>query len=448
MIVASLLTVVCLAQDLGPVVARTASASLHESQLEPVLLDRFAMGESGREQLKVLLSARLIRKIATDRGVSVSDEELGRRFDELDREVRAAGQKGGLLGALEEQDLTVDEFRSMLRVQMLQEVMTRKDKDISPLLPVSGHFQESWLAAQFQECGVSWGAPPWDDGLAAKTNVGIQVTLDEFADALRRRLPRSDVEETAWHLILLKGIEERLLDLSPEARERVIAEEIERRRLANAAANPGISFEQRLGASGRTVEGLREDPSVQIAALTRLWVDRKYGPEGLRQAYEAERDYFEGRFGAAVRANMMFLVASAKVNDLNPRTFEDAEVELERMLEAIGNTDDFRAVAAQYSEEPKTRTSGGELGWVTREDPRVPVEIRRLLFGYLDAGGMIPAEGTSIGPERFDTGVVALWLSAKRPTPDWDVMVEHVHNHLRARFLDGIAKREDVILVP
>lgn len=434
--------------DPGRVVARAGGAELLESQLEPVLLDRFALGEDGREQLKVLLSAKLIPKIAKQRGVAITDAELDRRFDELDREVRAAGHKGGLLATLEEQDLALDEFRRVLRVQMMQERLTRLDKDINQLLPVSAHFQESWLAEQFEKHGVTWGMPPWEDGLAANTSVGIHVTLDEYADTLRRRLPRVEVEETAWHLILLDGIEKRLVDLAPEARERAIDAEIERRRRVNAALTPGITFEQRLGASGRTVEGLRRDPSVEIAALARVWVDRKYGEAGLRAAYEADREDYDGLFGAAVRANLLFLVASKTVNEFNPRTFAEAEQQLERMLESIGNTDDFRAVAARNSEEPTTRTSGGELGWVTRLDPRVPVEFRRLLFGYLDAGGTVPPEGVAVGPERFDTGAAVLWISATRPTPDWDVMVEHVHNRLRATFLEGIAKRDEVVLVP
>lgn len=434
------------AQELGPVVARTASATVLEDQLEPVLVERFAMNEDGRELCKVLLSDKLIRKIAGERGLKIKEAQVDRKFDELDREIRAAGGAGGILGELERQGMSVPEFRAYLRTSMLQEELTRRDKDVNALLPVSGPMQESWLAAQFMEHGVEFPTPPWADGVVARSRTGLAVGIDEYRDTLRRRLPPDDVRETAWHLILLAGIQARLVDLAPEKREQAIDAELARRRARHAAEFPQLTFEQRLAASGRTLEGLRADPSVQIAALARLWVDRKYGDAGLRQAYEADREFYEGRFGAAARCHLLFLVAGKFTNDHVKRTFEDAEVQLERFLDEIGNTDDFQALARQHSEEPKTRTTGGALGFVTRNDPRVPPEVRRIVFQFLDSGGQIPAEGVALGPERFDSGSALLWVDSVRPSPEWDVMVEHVHNVLRARFLDGIAKREDVVL--
>lgn len=434
--------------DPGRVVATANKLAVQEGELEALLLERYAMGTDGRELAKVLLSAKLIKKLAKKRGHSVSKNELDRRFDQLDREIRAQGSAKGLLGQLEEQGMSVPDFRDILAVAMLQETMTREDKDINALLPVTGPMQESWLAGQFMEQGVEWPTPPFAEGLVAKSRTGLKVTVEEFTDLLRERLPRVDVEESAWHLILLKGLESRLADVNAETKSRALDQEIERRRAKHALAYPKISFEQRLGASGRTLESFRQEPSTKIAALARLWVDRTYGDEGLKAAFEKDRAYFEGRFGRAVRANLLFLLATAdpKGNEFIKRSYEEAERELERMLDAVGNTDDFRAIAKANSEEQNTRTTGGELGFVTRDDPRVAAEIRRELFHFLDSGGKVPPTGVAIGPTRFGSGVAILWVSSIRPTPEWDVMVEHVHNHLRAGLLDSIAKRTEIQL--
>jgi len=244
------------------------------------------------------------------------------------------------------------------------------------------------------------------------------------------------VRETCWHMLLQRALERRLPDLSPEARDRGIDAEIERRRAKHAAEVPGVPFEQRLGASGRTVELLREDPSTQIAALSRIWVDRAHGAKGLRETYESERAFFEGRFGRAVRTYMIFLVAGRFANDLNPRTYEMAEEELEEIRTRVGNLDDFEALATRLSEEPTTRDAEGALGWVTKGDPRIPAPLRAAVFEFLDTGGRIPTGGAGVGPVRTDAGCALLWVTEVRESPDWEVMSEHVHEELRRRLIE------------
>ena len=224
--------------------------------------------------------------------------------------------------------------------------------------------------------GLELPAPPWSEGVAARCG-DVEIGIEEYASFLRRRLSPEDVRETCWHLLLMHGLERRLPDLGAEAHEAGVEAEIARRRAAHDVEYPGIGFEQRLGAAGRTLELLRTDPSVQIATLSRIWVDRKYGEDGLRAVFEEERAFFEGRFGRAVRTHMIFLVAGRFVNDLNSRTFEQAEAELEDLRSRVGNLDDFAALAAELSEEPTTRKARGEIGWLRSADARAPAALRR-----------------------------------------------------------------------
>jgi hypothetical protein len=238
-------------------------------------------------------------------------------------------------------------------------------------------------------------------------------------------------------------------DVSAEARQRAIDQEMERRR-RKAMENPdvkGLRFEDLLAAKGTSVAALAQDPSVRIAALTRLWVDRTAGPDGLRATYERERATFEGRFGKAVRAHLLFLVASRYKNELNPRSFEDAERLLEDLRSHFGNTDDFESYCAQYTEDPGTRPRRGDLGWVTRDDARYPAALREAIFEYVDTGGRVPAQGVALGPLRLDTGSGLLWVSAVRESPSWEVMSEYVHEELRRRFIEDVLQEKDVKLL-
>jgi len=219
-----------------------------------------------------------------------------------------------------------------------------------------------------------------------------------------------------------------------------------RRRRKHEAAYPSITYEQRLGATGRTLEGMARDPSVAIAALARLWVDRTAGPEGVRSAYEREREAFEARYGEAVHAAVLFRVAGRFVNQLCPRTFEQAESELRKVAARIQTKEDFEAQVARLSDDPSTRKRGGDLDWVTRGTGVVPHELREALFHVLETGGTIPPQGRLIGPVRMSSGCALLWASERRPSPNWEEMSERVHEELRRRFLEDVMPRESVEL--
>jgi len=171
--------------------------------------------------------------------------------------------------------------------------------------------------------------------------------------------------------------------------------------------------------------------------------------DGLRETYESDRALFEGLHGRAVASHLHFLKAAKYRNELNPRTFEDAEQELRKLTGELGNTDDFVAWARQYSEDPASRQSGGDLGWVTRRDPRVPAAIPRAIFEFLDTGGTIPPGGRALGPVRLESGSGLLWITAVRESPPWEEMSAHVHEELRRRFLlDVLPPNEMELLSP
>ena len=419
--------------------------TITRAELEATLLERFGYAESGRELLDLFLKSRLLESLATSRDVKVSDTEVTHRWQDIETKSKAMGQT--LADEIERKHLTREQFRDFLRLALVQEKLARTALGLPAGTEVSGDKQEIWLQQEIGARGLEVLPPaPGTDGMMARCGE-VSVTRAEFADFLLERLAPDDVRESAWHLLLLQAIEKRMPDLAPDARARAIEDELARRRKKHDAEYPKITFEQRLGATGRSLDGLRHDPSVAIAALSRVWVDRSAGPEGIRATFEKERERFEARFGEAVHTALLFRVAGRFVNDLCPRSFEQAESELVALSETLHTREEFVAQVAKLSEEPTTKKQQGDLGWVTRGDARVPHELREAVFQVLGTGRTIPPGGRLIGPVRLDSGCALLWVSERRPGPSWEEMSEHVHEELRRRFLEELVPKESVELL-
>lgn len=233
-------------------------------------------------------------------------------------------------------------------------------------------------------------------------------------------------------------------DLSDEALARALDLEVERRRVTTER-DPGLQgakFEQVLASQGLTLEVLRRDPAVAIAALSDLWVERQFGEEGLRRTYAEERAWFDARFGEARELRVLFLRGGLARNELNPRTFEDADKELARLRAQVKNAADFERLAKLRSEDGGTRERGGLLGFVNPGETAVPSELRTAVF----SGPKNEAEHC-VGPVRLasPSGAALVWVGAVRPSPGWDEMRARVYNELRRRFLDECLKPTDVV---
>jgi hypothetical protein len=448
MLAALLVTVLAWLPQDSPVARGKNGLTVAQPALESLLLDRYGYGETGRELLDLFLKSRLLEQLAAKAKITVGDAEVTRRWQELERELKATG--GTLAAEIERRNLTHEQFRDFLRLALIQERLTRAALQLPSGTKASGDQQEVWIAQEISTRGLEI-LPPSPDMSGVLARCGeISVLRAEFAHFLHERLERDEVRESAWHLLLAAAIEARMPDLAPAARAKAIEDELARRRKKHAAEYPTLPFEQRLGAAGRSLDSLRRDPSVAIAALSRLWVDRTAGTEGVRSTYERERELFEARYGEAVRAGLLYLVAGRFVNDLCPRTFEQAEEQLQKVAARIRTSSEFAREVAQLSEEPNTKKQKqpGDLGWVTRGEARVPTEVRDALFQFLETGGAIPPEGRWLGPVRLASGCALLWLSERRPSPDWEEMSERVHEELRRRFLEDLMPLESVELLP
>ena len=428
------------------VAARAGEEVLGMDELRELLLLRHAFSPDGREILRHLVQSNMIDHLGDEGRVKVSQGEINKLWDRLDRDAKRAGVAGGMAAELRRTGMTPEDFRELLRRQILQQVLTRRALGLGKDASVSGEQMALWIDAEIQKRGLEVISPPWNDGVIAVCGE-VEIELDAFAQLLADHLPAKEVRDGCFHLLLLRGVDQRMPDLAPEARTEAVKLEIDRRRreVEGDSAFKGLSFESLLGAQGMTLEALEQDPSVAIAALSELWVSRGYDEEGLREAYQNERSYFENHFGEALHLHAIFLRAAKFKNPWNPRVFEQAEAELTALIPRLKTLEAFAEHARSLSEDPRSKAAGGDLGWVTRSDDQAPTSLREAAFQDLDtSGGAVPEGGELLGPVRLDNGVVLIWVSERRASPSWDVMVEYVRQELKRRFLSEILSQPDV----
>ncbi len=452
--------------------ARAGETSLSFAELDELLIARRSQGVEGREVLKHLLDTKVLGKLAAESRLEITPAELDAKVKEFEAEIVKSGQAASLKQFLEQSGVAMDVFRDHLRLSMVQETLARRALGTPASEKLNGEKQEMWLAQVQQQRGAQMPPPPWADGIAARCG-DLEVKTKDYLEYLHLLLPPDNVREDCFQLLLQKRARARMPDLAPEALDKALEAELGRRRhdFALDPKHGGMSYEQVMAAQGLQAAYLKQDPAVVIAALANVWVDRTNADAalraasanerekraagspaeresfdranadaGLRAVYTKEREYFDGRFGEAIDARMIFLRASELPNQLIPRDFNAAEKELSGWKSSCKTVDEFETLALKHSEENVTREQGGRIGFITRADERLPKEVREALFNARPA-----AEGSAVaGPVRLPGGSCLLWVGLRRPAPGWEEMSANVHREMRKRFLDEVLKRETV----
>jgi hypothetical protein len=386
-------------------------------ELDELLIWRYGRSPEGQGVLREFNKLLLLDALAAQEGIQITQADLNKSWKEFDEQVRVSGAADGLEDYLTQEGVTPQVFREYLRLGLLHERLTRKALGIADDAPLSGEQQTMWLEDVVRSRGFVEMPHPWSDGIVA-TCGDLSITRDAFITHLRGQLPQEEIQDACYELLLEKSIRQRLPDVSDEALDRAVYEEIARRRKATEADPKfqGTKYEQLLGAQGLSIEALARDPSVRVASLAQIWIGRTYDDEDLREVYTAERSYFDGLFGEAVEVYAIMLKAALFKNDYNPRTFEEAMRELAALKPTARNLDEFKRLALRHSEDTATSEEGGPLGFVVRGSLKIPEPIRGAAFDAL-AKNKGTVKGTVLGPLRLSNSAVLICLGDRRPAP-------------------------------
>jgi hypothetical protein len=428
------LTAPAVGQGDPAVAASGRGTTLSFAEFDRLVLARHGESESGRTALRHLLNARVLDVLAKESKLVLGDADVQKRLDQIEKDIAASGQKGGLVAYLKENRVSLATFTEYLRLGLIQEILARRALGIPEPKPVNAEQQELWLDQVMAARGVDYPPPPWTEGIAARCG-DVTVSVGAFAEHLRLQVDRDTLREDCFQALLAKRLRPRLPALSDEAVERAVDAELARRR-ADFAADPkhqGMTYDQAAAATGIRAESLRDDPALRAAALAYAWVDVHWGADGLKRVYQEERALFDGRHGEAYRVRILFLRAAVLKNQLNPRSFEEAERELGLLRAEIRSEADFKRLATTRSEDAPTRDKEGLFDWIARGDERLPAEVVSRIFRD---GAPIADDQRLIGPVRSTGGVLLAWAGERRAAPPWEVMASHVHRELRKRIMD------------
>jgi len=420
-------------------------------ELDEVLVWRHGRSADGVEALRSLLDLTVLDSLAQEAGLRVTDRELAARWGELEREVKQAGVANDLHEYLAQNEITPETFREHLRLSILHEALARRGLGLGPDAPLSGEQQSAWLERVHSERELQQEPHPWTEGVVARTG-DLVITRDALAEHLRTLVPQDELAEIAHLLALEASMHARMPDLAEAALAAEVEAELDRRaaRVAQDPQYKGVPYESLLEARGLSMEALRRDPGIRVHALSHLWFARTHSDTSVRATYAAERELFDARHGEAVDVYTLMLRGARFKNQLNPRTYDEADAELERLAADVEGLDAFRRLAGELSEEPRTRQQGGFLGRVTAGMAVVPGPLRDAVFGAVEAArteeGTLDLSGTLLGPIRLQGGSYLLCLGERYPAPTWEQMSAHVATELRLRMRDELLPPEAVAM--
>lgn len=405
------------------------------AQLDSLLLLRHGNSPLGQETLQGLAQLVVVEELAQQAGISASRADLNERWRSLEEQIISSGTAASLAEYLESEGIKRKTFQRHLLLSVLHERLARKALGLEPSDPLSGEQQSHWLQGVLAGLEQEKGVYPWTDGPVLSIGPHT-VTREVFGEYLRGSLPKKDLRAACYELLLEERVRARLPDLTPETIELAVNKEVDRRRkeVESNSTFQGVAYEQLLRAQGLSLATVRKDPAIRAAAMAHLFVDRSHGDTELRAIYEEERSLFDSAYGEGHAISVLVLSAARFSNELNPRTFEEAEEEIKALIERVQSPSDFQRLVGLHSQEPASKEHKGFLGVITRTSNLVPETVKKALWAHIDHKEGSP-EGDLIGPLRLQGGVLLLQIGAHRPVPTWEAMSSFIHQELRRRLV-------------
>lgn len=396
----------------------------------------------GKSLLQQLIREIAIENEAERRGVEVTEDELNRRVESLDRRFRVtSGGEKGLDDYIREKEVDKGDFMWALRLSIAHEAMARADFEVKAHEELPVEKLNVWLTELLNRTKVETIGD--DSNLVARVD-GKDVTRVHFGKRLSTLISSKKSESLLTELIGIRLIHNRAAKMDIALEESDCDREIAEReaQLKSKPGLSGISYANYLEAtSGQSLAALRVSDKFRGEVLLKKICESLHHEAFLQDHYEKNRACFNRRFGRAARISTIFLKAIKFDNPLTEkykytdRKFDEAVEELKAIKGRLERDEvNFENMARIYSEHESAK-SGGDLGFIPPGTEGWETVAEEALNA--DVGALL-------GPLTFPDGCHLIKVCDKRDDPTYERIRDEVRRHARQVFYERLIEEAKV----
>ena len=408
------------------VAARFEGGEVSFAELHEYLTAKYRKREEGRSALQHLRQRILVEREAERRRLAIPDGKVAEELRELRQRFEAAGPvPAGFEEELRRRQLSFAEFAGLLRISLLHEELARQDFGLAAGESPSSEQMNLWLSEREKKAEVVEDPARLPHGAVASVD-GREISNDLVGATLRTLIGPKATRTALVDLIGARLVHKRGAELGLEAAEADLDAEIARRRERVSADErfAGVGYEALLQTQGQTVEELRADPKFRAGVLLAKIAERIYTAEALEGIYRKDAGRYEGLYGESRKVSWILIRGAGSPNALIKRSFEEAEKEIRTIRDQIRGPEDFPKAAKIYSEDERTNSSGGEVGFLHRREPDFEPAMLDAVFAAKTR--------EIVGPLRIPQGAALLLVGETQPAPAHGEILSRIRDEMRA----------------
>jgi len=417
-------------------VAKGDHVEITESTFYEYLVTEYAGQEMASSLLEQIVRETLIEQEAEKRNLSVSDEQLEGRIQDLDLQCRVeSGGQRGLSEYMNEENLDEKEFYRVLKLSIAQENMARYDFGISGNESIAVEKLNIWLKQ------LQVKAKVLTEGLDPQIMMVVNeepISRTQFGKKLSQMISAQKLSTLLTEMIGIQLIAAQARKMDIELTEEDTQRELNERD-ARLRAEPGferISYESYLQAAhSQSIESLVQSEKFQSELLLKKICLAIHHEAYLQDFFENNREYFNQQYGEAARLSTIFFKAVKFPNQFVSREFDDAMDELEAIKDRLQRGEvSFENMARIYSEHD-SKKNGGDIGFVS---------IRTRGWEEVVRAARMAESGTLLGPIKTESGCHLVMVQGKRDNPNYDKIHDQVVREARQRYYQNLQKEAKI----
>ncbi|MFK5954986.1 MAG: peptidylprolyl isomerase [Planctomycetota bacterium] len=395
--------------------------------------------ETGREALTHILQIQVVQIEADARGLKVDSKAVDARVQDAREQIELAGKSLEVL--LSARQMGMKEFRSLMRDSLLHEQLVRADRNLPESAALTPEMLLEWTNARIAELLVLSASAPTGMMLDAPP---FRVSEQEVGAIIRQTTGNEDLVDRVEQLVLMEALPQWAARQKIPLTDDILHREIEwrRKRVDENPAYGGTTYEDLLKVRNSTVEAVFKSEELRVAGYLRLLAAQRYPDSWFDGLSSKQRSAFDNEYGASRRVGWILMRAHEEKEGPLDLTFEEASDELLKLRDRIKSADDFRSIAADYSEDQITGRRQGMLGWVHRQEEGVTPQICAAAFEAPGKGIFGPVKITDPNPFAPVSGMALILVDGVREAPseaDFRALVRRgQHRQLRSQFLNEI----------